>query len=216
MVNGGNQDPTGGRQPQLAELLLALPRAESLDLSVIRGLARQAKKHGQDWTRLADLLEDITRIESLVAPAANAFELVLARQGLEIAEVATDLRKQWGMRLRHVPVDELEALRAEILVALQDAASVDRWLAVAQELAEGQYESVLRLLVEQNEAVMRSRQGSPWVRLTGRRLEVRYRDESAALVDGRTLPNLLRHPYFIDSLWRVAAEVDEARTRGHP
>jgi hypothetical protein len=54
---------------------------------------------------------------------------------------------------------------------------------------------------------MKARQGAPWVRLTRGRFEVRYREESAALVAGRSLASLLRHSYFIDSLWRVAVDV---------
>lgn len=212
LMHGGDHDSTGGRQQRLAELLLAVPRA-GLDLAVIRGLARQARRRGQDWMRLAECLEDITRIESLIAPAANLFGLVLARQGLEVGEVAADLRKQWGGRLGHLSVRELESLATEIAVALGDTTSAERWLAIARELAGGEYEGVLRLLVEQNETVMKSRQGAPWVRLTRGRFEVRYREESAALVDGRTLPSLLRHSYFIDSLWRVAGEVAEAERR---
>ncbi|MBI4635849.1 MAG: hypothetical protein HY727_05815 [Candidatus Rokubacteria bacterium] len=212
LVYGGDRDSTRGRQRQLGELLLAIP-SEGLDLAVIRGLARQARRRGHDWTGLAECLDDIVRIESLIAPAANVFELVLARQGLEVAEVAADLRKQWGTRLGHLRVDELEVLGAEIAAALGDTA--DRWLAIARGLAGGDYESVLRLLVEQNEAVMKARQGAAWVRLTRGRFEVRYREESAALVDGRNLRGLLRHSYFIDSLWQVAVEVTEVEKREH-
>jgi hypothetical protein len=60
---------------------------------------------------------------------------------------------------------------------------------------------------------MKLREGAPWIRLTQERFEVQYRDESAALVESRTLPRLLRHSYFIDSLRNVAMEVDEVGKR---
>lgn len=206
LVYGGDHDPTGGRQRQLAELLLALP-SRGLDLAVIRSLTRQAGRRGPNWTSLADRLDQIAHIESLIAPAANIFELLLARQGLTVGEVATDLRKQWGARVGHLAVPEIEALAAEIANAL--GASPDRWLAIARGLTSGDYESALSLLVEQNGAVMETRNGAAWVRLTRGRFEVRYREESAALVDGRTLRSFLRHPYFIDSVWQVAIETTE-------
>lgn len=213
LVDGGDPDSTHGRQRQLAELFPAI-RSEGLNLAVIRNLAKQARRRGDDWTELAEHLDDIARVETLIAPAANVFELVLARQGLEVGQVAADLRKQWGTRLSHLPVDELEVLAAEIAAALGDPA--DRWLAIARGLASGDYDSVLHLLVEQNEAVMKARKGAAWVRLTRGRFEVRYREESAELVDGRNLQNLLRHSYFIDSLWQVAVEVTETEKRAHP
>jgi hypothetical protein len=213
LVNGGDRDETQGRQRQLAELLLALP-GDELTLAEIRALARQARGRGTDGTDLADCLEQIACIEALIAPAANIFEFLLARQGLTLAEVSAGLSTQWGPRLAHLPLAELGALASDIAAALGGVA--DRWLAIARHLASGDYEAVLRLLVEQNEEVMKARAGAAWVRVTQGRLEVRYRDESAALVDRRNLRNYRRHSYFVESLRRVAWETSgrTAGTRG--
>jgi hypothetical protein len=75
-------------------------------------------------------------------------------------------------------------------------------------LDSGDYESLVRRLIEQNAAVMRDRGGaSPWVVLENDRLRIRFRDEVEDLPPKEELPQLWSSPYFLDSLRAVAAEL---------
>ena len=146
----------------------------------------------------------------LIAPVANAFDFILARQGVTIGKVAAEVGRRWGPGLRHLKMDELTALEQEIGLALRDPDAAAQWLRMARALAGGNYEDMVRLLVEQNAAVMKRRNGSPWVHLTRDRLEVRFREEAGVLAGRAELPTLWRHSYFLDSLYTVVLTRERA------
>jgi hypothetical protein len=203
LAYGGDHETTEGRQRQLAELMVGLKAGTVPGNVMIRRLISEASRRGPDWQGLAAKLGEIATLETLIAPAANVFDFLLARQGVSVQKAVTEIRTKWGSGLQHLSLEGLEALESEIGRALEDSGAASRWLLTAEALAAGQYESVLRLLIEQNAAVMSRRGGAPWLRLSKDKLEVRYQEETELLADGADLPALWRNPYFIDSLYTI-------------
>ena len=80
----------------------------------------------------------------------------------------------------------------------------------ADALAAGAYEEALETTLAWNAAVMQGRNGAPWVRKEGQRLDVRYRGAEQLLPQADELPTLWRNSYFVESLKRIASQI------GHP
>jgi hypothetical protein len=92
-------------------------------------------------------------LESVLVPADSAFGFLMGRDRSRLDEVARELSKEWG-RLDFIDVEALRELRAEIGEAFHDAAAGDRWVRLCEALAGGDYEPVLRLLLQHNAFVM--------------------------------------------------------------
>lgn len=206
LVLGGPEDSTRGLQGLLVNLMGKLPAPEAgFDREDLRALVKLARRAAGCGT-LADRLEEIDRIESILAPAALAFGFLLGRNGQALAVIAKDVAKAWGKRLAFVDVEAIAALQGEISTAFHDSVAGPRWVKTAAAMAEGDYEELLRLLLEHNGAVMQARSGSaPWARLSGGRLDVRYRDEGWDLGSRDELPRLWLNNYFLNSLKAVRA-----------
>ena len=85
----------------------------------------------------------------------------------------------------------------------------DRWVAIGDALANGSYETLVDLLIDQNESVMESRGSAPWIERRTGRFHVRFQDEQGGLPQRNELPSLWRFPYFLDSLRSVATTLKE-------
>lgn len=213
LVFGGPDDRTGGLQRDLAELLLGPPFGEAgftWSPPAVGQLAKAARARGGSASELAHRLERIRHCETLVAPASVLFWYLLARDEQPVADVAAALRKQWG-KLGTVDVEAVAALKSEIGNAAGDSAAGDRWAMLGEHLAGGDYVAVIRLLLEQNRAVMKARAGAaPWIEERNGRLVVRFRDESGNLPERADLRLLWRFPYFLESLRVVTLALKEA------
>jgi hypothetical protein len=77
-------------------------------------------------------------------------------------------------------------------------------------LADGDYGRLIELLLAPNADVMSQRGGAPWIERRAGRLYVRFRDEQGALPDRTDLPRLWRFSYFLDSLYSVAAQLEQS------
>lgn len=207
LVLGGPEDSTHGLQAMLVNLMGQLPaRERGFGREDLRALATLARRGGSDYERLADRLEHIDQLESVLAPAARAFGFLLGRNGQALPDSAQDMARAWGQRLAFVDVEAVAALQAEINAAFHDSAAGPRWVKIAASMAVGDYQELVRLLLEHNAAVMQARLGSaPWVRLSNGRLDVRYRDERFDLEPRDELPRLWLNSYFLNSLAAVRA-----------
>lgn len=210
IVDGGPEESTAGRQALLASLIRELPEDDAFGVpqlaAVIRGAAR-----ADGGAPLAERLSRIGALESVLVPMDSAFGFLLSRDRQPIDQVASEIRRAWGTRLRHIDTNAVAELRGRIADAVDDGDFADRIVSAARAFAEGDYESALGTLLEQNAAVMMARGGAqPWVRLDGRRLDVRYRDETAALIAADDLPTAWRNTYFINSLHTVATTLRAA------
>lgn len=219
LLLGRAPDKTEGRQAALAAAMVAdLERGRSdaewtLSAPEVRHLAKRCRQQAGAGAAAADRLERICVAESLLAPAAALFGVLLGSDGQTKADVATHVRKVWGDGLVGLDPEALEALESELRSATgdssHDAAAGVRWVQMGRALASGDYTRALDLLMEQNAFVMKARAGAgPWVDEAAGLLRVRYRDENLGdLPSRKELPTFWRHSYFIDALHKVAVEL---------
>jgi len=156
---------------------------------------------------VAKALHRICAAESVLAPAAELFELALGADGCRLSDVAARVTETWGAALRsRIDLDAVAALRAEFFTGPMDRAeSEPRWQAIAIALHEARYEDALRALIAHNATVMNARGGAAWIVLKAdSTLDVRFRDVSdVELSAGEDLRDLWRNPYFIEALRHI-------------
>jgi hypothetical protein len=209
LLHGGPTDATEGRQQQLAELLEGTLGDDDFGWSTARvgSLAKTARLRGDDWHPLAHRLERIRISETVLGPVSVLFTHLLGLDGKSVDVVRKRVRDAWGAGLRTVDPTAFGELRGEI--AADDAATGDRWVAIADAVATGEYATLVDLLLAQNRAVMTVRGGTSWIEKRHDRLHVRFRDEQGRLPLRDDIPKLWRFPYFLDSLRNVASAVKE-------
>jgi len=209
LLHGGPEDATSGRQRQFAELLRDTLGQDDFAWSpaAVAHLAKTGRMRGEEWHPLAHYLDRIRASETVLAPASALFQHLLGLHGKGIAGVPKRLRETWGAGLRSVASAEFRELRGEI--GANDSTMGDRWISIGDALANGSYEALLDLLIEQNNSVMLARGGAAWIEKRGGRLHVRFQDEHGDLPDRNELASLWRFPYFLDSLRSVAATLEE-------
>jgi len=211
LLHGGPEETTRGQQPRLAEILGRLPKDTHFDRKELRAALKEARSRKNGYATLAERLHHIDHLESVLAPAAAGFGFALARHNQPLASVARELERTWGGGLAFVDSAALRALRPHLVDALREDTAADRWIHTAEALAAGKYEPFLRHLLDQNAAVMRSRNGSdPWVRLQRGRLDVRFRDERWELPRKRELPTLWWNTYFLNAFKAVGVTLGTA------
>ena len=201
LVRGGPQDPTGGRQARLAELVEAyLGEAGVLSQKLFAVLAAAGDDRG--WTDVGGLLRRVAAGESLLAPATALFGYVLGQHGRRVDDVARNVRDRWGDRLTSVHPDATTVL------------SQGHWPTIGDALASGDYRTAVEALVARNTAVMADRGGAlPWVEITDQAyLMVRFRGEAAELPDGETARSLWTYPYFVPSLRSILVSLHKGRS----
>jgi len=155
---------------------------------------------------LARRLERIAALEALFAPAGALFDHALTRHGQRIDDVASDLADRWGQAVPNLDPEVFAALVPEIRTAstAEIAAHAKR---CAGALASGAYGEALEATLDWNACVMHGRQGAPWARRDGERLDVRFRGAEHLLPEASALPALWRNSYFIDSLKRITQAI---------
>lgn len=206
LLHGGPQDSTEGRQRQLADLLEETLAQDDFQWSVpvVADLAKAAYRRGEACHALAHRLERIRCCETVLAPMSALFQHLLGkRDGTAITTIAGELQEQWGKGLRTIDAQAFGALKGEI--GAGDAENGERWVAIADAAARGDYGQLIETLLAQNKAVMASRGGVPWAEQESGKLRIRVREEQGELPQRDALGSLWRFPYFLDSLRRVAA-----------
>lgn len=207
LVEGGPNDSTQGRQALLAKIMEKYVREQGVALSplLLSAFEKEARAAGLDGEPLIHRLQRIRTCESVLAPAARLFGYLQGFHGKTIDVVAKRVRDEWGARVQTLNVVDVRALHAELFDIREDIA--DRWIGFAESLFQGDYESALRLLIEQNEATMQARGGAAWIADRQGRLHVRVRDEQGTLPAREELATLWRFPYFLDSLLAITSEL---------
>lgn len=198
-----------GLQRSFASLLAQHFREADFRLSpvIVQGWVEQAAQ--AELEPLARRLSRIRTCESVVALASATFGFLLARDEQRVASVARTLREQWGPRVSTVAADGFKALKEELAQAWNDDIA-GRWTSIADAFSQGEYDELVRLLIDQNRQVMRVR-GSPqgWIDEEQGVLKVRFRDERTTLPERGELPQLWRHPYFLTSMHHIGRALRE-------
>lgn len=206
----GGPAATEGRQKQLALLMGRLPKETAFDRAELRSIIKEAEGRRTDGSPLAAALDRIDRLESVLVPAAALFGFLQSRHGQQVRAVAAEAAKAWGP-LKSVDGGAFRELQVQVAEAFGEPSAGERWTRIAEGLAAGKYEAVVTLLLEHNDFVMRSRNGSdPWVRTANGRLDVRFRDEASELPSRRELPDLWRNNYFLNPLKEVVVTLGGA------
>jgi hypothetical protein len=209
LLEGGDSDATGGRQQRLAELIRKLSPDTDFDMRELQTVVREADKQG--WDELSSHLEAIGALEPLLVAAAQAFALLCSRDGVELADVTRELADRWKGGLQFMNQEKLESELPTLVQGYSDETAARRLLETAKALSLGDFPHALKLLLEQNAFVMRSRHGAePWVRVDGGRLKVHFADEVDTLSTKTELKSLWKNTYFINSLKRVAMTLVDA------
>lgn len=209
LLEGGDGDATGGRQQRLAELIRRLPTDTDFDMGELQTVVREADKQG--WDELSSHLDAIGALEPLLVAATQAFALLCSRDGVELAAVTRELEDRWKGGLHFMHLKKLESELPTLVQGYSDEPAARRLVDTAQALSLGDFAQALKLLLEQNAFVMRSRHGAePWVRLDGGKLKVHFADEIDTLSKKSELPFLWKNTYFINSLKRVATTLVDA------
>lgn len=210
LVDGGAEEATFDNvQPLMARLFLDRRHERDFAFSpaTIAALANDARKQGEVGEQLAHLLDRIRICESLLAPMSMLYGYLLTTTGTSPADVASRLRKEWGPRLATIVVNDVKTLGLELRAVSEEGGA--RWIAIAEAAASGEYDELLRLLVEQNRHVMASRDaGGAWIEIRDGRFDVRFRDDEGRLPKKDELASLWRFPYFLDSLRTIALTVE--------
>lgn len=209
---GGPRDATKGLQRELAELLV-LPPFDDKEFyftpKALVELSKQARKHNDGESDLAQKLDRIRYCESLVAPAARIFAFLLSRETSTVEEVAKTMRETLGKSIQQLDPDRIAELEPLMITASGNKDVAARWVNLAHQLHSGDYAQAIRTLIQQNDFVMKSRKGSAWIEECEGRLAVRFRADSGRLPDAEELPNLWIYSYFLNSLRSVALVLKE-------
>lgn len=159
-------------------------------------------------TPLAHYLRRVARMEALLAPADLVFDFMLTRHGQTPRAIASTLRDRWGLQVPNLdsPIDELLPEVAELTTS-NLARNIGT---LAQALNNGDYETVVVTLIDWNSEVMARRNAAPWVQISNRVLDVRYRGTESELPNGDELAHVWRNSYFLNALKSVTAQTGEA------
>jgi hypothetical protein len=209
LIRGEHHDVTQGRQRELAALLLKHPGLE-LEPQALRALAKQARGAAGKNSSLAHRLERIRASEGLLAPATQVFSWLLGQGGRKRTEIVKDLDHVMRAGVKAIDPSELDEVRDDIAGAAGGGAC-ERWISIGRAFAQGDSGTVVDGLLAHNREVMRERNGSsPWIEFADDKLVVHFSEEAAALFDKQELPSLWVHPYFIESLQTVVAQIEAA------
>jgi hypothetical protein len=160
--------------------------------------------------RLAQHLEHIQHVETVIGPAGWLFSFILARDDQAIDDVVREIKSAWGARLAHVEPLLFSNSLSTIKKSLPTE-TYKRLIALAEAMATGDYRQLIELALEQNRTVMQARGGDAWVKLKAKHLDVRFREDAGELPTGDELPNLWVNSYFINSLKTIGYQIE----RGH-
>jgi len=199
----------GDRQARFCRLLGGYAELES-------GVGREEvvllkEKAGEGNEDIAQYLDRIICLESILAPADAIFNFVRTENEQTPKEVSSKLMKTWGKSFPNINKDYFDTLIPEIeRTSSKSIASAMRRCCIS--LANGDYSEAIMSILEWNKSVMEDRKSSPWILLSDRgRIDVRYRGLDSILPDGNKLPTLWRNGYFIDSLKNIIRQLRNVR-----
>jgi hypothetical protein len=201
---GGEVDTTAFRQQQLAEILKTIEteKFEFDEFDMVRNRAKKSKLE-----ELSASLERINALEHLLTPARVVFGYLLTQTNEKIDAISARIAKEWR-RPPRVDLAAIATLRESIATSAGGVEYGNRWLSIAELIVSGDYDALVRRLVELNTRVMQARNGSAaWVAIESDRLRVLAADETEELLSASAVERLWRSTYFINSLWNVSREV---------
>ena len=197
-----------GLQQKFGELLV---RQGALDSATDRSEIVQLREAARsDDDELANRLDQIARLEAVLAPAMSLFDFMLTLHHRELDEAADELTDRWGSSVPNIDAEMNRDLLPDIESAWPDPVRgcFDR---CQQRLAGGHYREALSALLEWHKSVMNRRGGASWVEVgEDGKLDVRYRGAEQSLPTGDQLQTLWRNGYFIPPLKAIIEQLGKA------
>ncbi len=177
--------------------------------ALLTAWAERAARHDAE---LAEMLDDVRVIESLLAPAARLFSFLLGERKELLGTLTKNVSSTWGGNpFASLDLDRLEGhprfylrspiKRGRIQSAMGDRAqSGEQWLGLAHALHAADFAQAISILCELNASVMQHRGGGPWITLENERLRVHANEAPVVLPASGQLPSLWEHSYFLQPL----------------
>ena len=186
--------------------MLEVTRAdESFSMNDLQALRKYAQT--QEYAELARRLVQIQIAESVFGPAAYMFNFMLARDGQTIENIANEIKRTWGARVRSIDPTAFEAV-LDMLHDQTDLGMRTRLAQLATSLSTGHYRQALELLLAQNQVVMQARGGNAWATLKGQTVSVGFKENSGALPTRNELSLLWTNTYFLNALKTIGYQID--------
>ena len=154
-------------------------------------------KEGKDI--LAEKLDNIRVMESVIAPLSRLFNFIMGNDQREVKKLSDEIKKEWGRVFNTVNIGEFSSVAKTLNSVLADE-SINNLIELSNALHDADYGKAIELLIERNRLIMRDRGGSEWLHLKKGKIDVRFREEYGELPAKQELNNLWVHPYFINSL----------------
>ncbi len=181
-----------------------LKESRALSPMLLREWTKRASRHPE----LAERLDDVRVVESLLAPSVCLFSFLLGRDKRPVAEIAGDIHGQWHKVFGGLEIERLESLGSSLRRAGgTDLESERLWLRTAHALQHGDFEDAIRSLCVINAGVMQNRGGASWVQIENGKLRVHVFESSRPLPEASAIGSLWEHSYFLDSLAIVASDL---------
>jgi hypothetical protein len=200
LVDGGDEENTGGHQRQLAELLDGIT-TDDFAMADFQRVLRLAEK--KKYEELAGRLDSIRRLEGLIVAAASLFAFLLRCDGRTLDAVERDVRLAWGRGLKTIQPAVVEAVEKEIERIAQAPESAAYLGQFGRHAGGGDWRAAAEGLIDFNAFVMKRRGGAPWIRRERATIKVDYREEGADLADLAELEQPWQNTYFINALYGV-------------
>jgi hypothetical protein len=192
------------------------------DRDIPGGIQRRDLQHVAATTGsddLAEVLEDILAGAALFAAASRIFSYISQQAGSTLQAEVGYLGHHFATVPRLISPANLERLRSltalkpRLLQAPGDKPDEDgRWLRIAQTLHDKHLEALLRLVVDQNEAVSQAKGGGAgWVSVADSgTIKVQIVDHGTALDGWSTLDDLWIAPFYVANLLTLARALKAA------
>lgn len=206
-----DNDRTNGRQKLLWQAMRSRGRAKRFDWSARCNHADVVALRDAAPPDLASALDAVLAVEPLLAPCEELFDHIVGLRAVKRSVLLAGLNKAWGKSaFGHLRVDAVEAIGSAT-----DDETRGRFGIVLEALRRDDFDVAVNGLLEQNDAVMRSRGGAGWLDHRGAELRSRFFQRPSDLPDRGSLPTLWRNSYFLDALRWVGAGLDALAGPAH-
>lgn len=212
LVCGLARGPSNGWQPRFAELVEKhLPSKGGFDFDSLERIIAVASRTAADMP-LKDHLERIKALEGVLVLMANLFGFLQDRDRAVVSDVVSDVRSCWSNGLRHISASAIEDMHHAIATVYQDPATGRRFVSLAEAVRTGDFRAAVDLVLDHNRFVMNARhKAQPWIQIVGKKIHVRYRDESQVeLLGPRELARAWRNGFYLNPLKQVSDELRQS------
>lgn len=174
-----------------------------VDATEVAALAERADPE------LRDRLDEIRRVETLLAPAEHLFAFLLGRHGQRIEQVLADIGSRWTMGLGDIDPHAAELVEPYFRGVHGSRAPADAFDQLRRALATRAWGDAVGALIELNAWIADRRGGAAWLGIEEGRLEVRMQGEPGDLpTDAGHL--LWTHSYYLEPLRTLSLFVEGA------